>query len=239
MNKKEFKLIRRFSEVLICKGFFLALLVMAILLIAGAAAAQTQYVSDELTVTMRRGEGDEYKILKLLRVGTPVQVLAQGDRHLLVKTSDGTEGYVLKQYLTEKVPDAIVANRIEKERDQLKSTLENLQGDKAGLAAKMEELNQKATELEEELAKTRQELQTVRVSYNELQEKSKNVVKLADEREMFEKENVSLTSEVKTLREENDQLLLTGVIKWFFAGAGVFFFGWMIGKISRKKKRGF
>jgi len=28
------------------------------------------------------------------------------------------------------------------------------------------------------------------------------------------------------------------VIRWFLAGAGVLFFGWILGKASRKKQRG-
>ena len=54
----------------------------------------------------------------------------------------------------------------------------------------------------------------------------------------FLEENAQLTAEVQILRDENLSLKRSGVIKWLLAGGGVFFFGWIIGKISRKRKQG-
>jgi SH3 domain protein len=54
---------------------------------------------------------------------------------------------------------------------------------------------------------------------------------------MLNKENKDLTIERDKLRTENDNLIEKRMIYWFLAGAGVFFFGWMSGKLSRKKKK--
>ena len=51
-----------------------------------------------------------------------------------------------------------------------------------------------------------------------------------------EQTNDELTSEIRSLTEENSVLLRTGAIKWFLAGGGVFCFGWLLGKLSRKKQ---
>jgi len=39
------------------------------------------------------------------------------------------------------------------------------------------------------------------------------------------------------LRQENERLSRTGMIRWFLAGAVVLLVGWMVGRVSRKKKK--
>jgi SH3 domain protein len=51
--------------------------------------------------------------------------------------------------------------------------------------------------------------------------------------------NEKLSSKVQLLNAENSELKRTGMIKWFLAGGGVLLFGWIIGRISRKKRAGF
>ena len=41
---------------------------------------------------------------------------------------------------------------------------------------------------------------------------------------------------VAVFSEKNEKLIAARMVKWFLAGGGVFFFGWIIGKISRKKR---
>jgi len=64
------------------------------------------------------------------------------------------------------------------------------------------------------------------------------VVEITDERDRLKKENVKLTSTVRELTEENTDLNRNQSVRWFLAGAGVLLFGWLIGRISRKKRAG-
>ena len=64
------------------------------------AAADTRYVGDELVITLRQGKGTDYKIIRTLKSGTPFEVLEEGKSYLKVRTEDGVEGYVLRQYVT-------------------------------------------------------------------------------------------------------------------------------------------
>ncbi|MBS1203084.1 MAG: hypothetical protein H6R22_1593 [Chromatiaceae bacterium] len=47
----------------------------AFLSVPHAAQAETRYVTDQLDITLRAGESIRYKILRMLRSGTPLEVL--------------------------------------------------------------------------------------------------------------------------------------------------------------------
>jgi SH3 domain protein len=72
--------------------------------------------------------------------------------------------------------------------------------------------------------------------YNTLLEQAGNVVEIAAERDQLQQINKKMETDVTALREKNDKLAESRMIKWFLAGGGVFLFGWIIGKISRKKR---
>jgi SH3 domain protein len=91
--------------------------ILALFFVAvGSVQAETRYVSDQMFVTLRRGPGTEYKILKNLKTGTPLEVLEDGETWLKVCYQDDTEGYVLQQYLTRELPKTMVIARLEKEK---------------------------------------------------------------------------------------------------------------------------
>jgi SH3 domain protein len=60
-------------------------------------------------------------------------------------------------------------------------------------------------------------------------------VAITNERDLLKETNEKLAAEVQALTAENSDLLRTGALRWFLAGGGVLFLGWLIGKASRKK----
>jgi SH3 domain protein len=215
----------------------LILLLILFVLPAGQAIAATQYVSDQLTITLRRGEGDQYKILKMLKSGTPVEVLQEGAAgHLFVRTPDGTEGWVQKQFLTTETPKPIVIARLEKERDRLREQVKQLESRQTEITTELENARTDRAGGDAAFADLQKELDKVRGEYDNLQTKAANVVELAAERDLLEARSTQLSVEVDQLREENESMLYTGVIKWFLAGGGVLLVGIILGKTSRKKK---
>jgi SH3 domain protein len=222
-----------------------------VLVFPGMAIAETAYVTDQLVITVRRGKSAQHAIIKTIKTGTPVEVLEseKGDPYVKVRLESGEEGYALAQYLSGETPKPVIISRLQKEvgqlqnkldevekkRDQIADELKVIRREKSG---KEDKLNSYVAGLETELSTTRQELQTLKEEYDTLLEKSKSVMEISSERDILKERNVQLTSEVRFLREEKSRLVRSGVIKWFLAGGGVFFFGWFIGKISRKKKQG-
>ena len=218
----------------------------------GIAIAKTVYVSDQLVIDVRRGKSAQQdNIIKTVRTGTALELLEaeKGDPYVKVRLPSGEVGYVLRQYLSDETPKPVIISRLQKDVGQLRNKLEQAERSRDQLAdelngiqkeksSKEEELSSHAAGLEKELSTTKQDLQTLKEKYDTLLNNSKKVVEISSERDSLKERNMQLTSEVRFLREEKSRLLRSGVIKWFLAGGGVFFFGWIIGKISRKKKQG-
>lgn len=221
-----------------------------ILLLAALAGAETRYVSDRLIVTLRQGPGSQYPVIKTLKTGEAMEVLDEGSEYLRVRESEGVEGYVQKQYITKDLPKELVIKGLEKELGRLKVKIADLEKSKAALNVDLEEarkgqqsvaqeLQGTSSALQEALTRTEKELKTVTEEYADLRRQSENVVALAEDRDRLRTENEALGAEAVTLRQENETMLRTGMIRWFLAGGGVFFVGWLAGKISRKKNRVF
>src|SRR4030042_680111 len=112
------------------------------------ADAKTQYVSDELVIHLREGKGNEYKIIKMLRNGTPLNILEEAEQYLKVRTGEGLEGWVLKQYITSETPKTAIIAGLENERDRLNSSLGQCSGDKVSLQNELKTAKLSVTETE-------------------------------------------------------------------------------------------
>lgn len=77
------------------------ILVSCFLMLAGNAVAETRYVSDTLEITMRSGKGTNFGITRMLRSGTPLEVLEVDKKsgYTRVRTKTGKEGWVLSRFL--------------------------------------------------------------------------------------------------------------------------------------------
>jgi SH3 domain protein len=216
-------------------------------MLAARAQADTRYVVDELVITLRQGKSTQHKILKTLKTGTPMEVLEEGPTYFKVRISDGTEGYVLRQYISSKPPKALLVKKLEIENNGLQNKIGELEKIKNRLEMQVDEIQKKydseVSELEAESTNFEQSLELALNNQNEITEKyntllsqSENVIKIAAEKDRLLKENKIIKAEIQELRKENEKMEDSKMIKWFLAGGGVFFFGWMIGKISRKKR---
>ena len=209
--------------------------------------ADKRYVSDMLIITLRTGQGQEYKVIKTLKTDTPVEVLEESESYLRVRTDEGEEGWVAKQYITTEVPKSVIIEGLKKETSKLNIRVEELEKDKASLleqfdvatqrhAKKVEELEKNATNGKEETSRLKIKLAQITEKHNTLIDQSKNVVDLISEQKRLQAKNVNLSTRAEHLQKENSDLRDTRRLQWFLAGGGVFFIGWIAGKVSRKKK---
>lgn len=216
---------------------FLLQAVLGLLLVqAGLASAKTLYVSDELIITFREGKGNQYRIIKTLKTGTPFEVLEEDKEYFKVRLRSGEEGYVLQQYLTDETPKTQVIAALRKEIDQLKAKVGAADSGRSEIGEKLAESRAQQQQVSSQLEETTVALQQLQARHDDLSRKSQNVVALGDERDRLAAENSQLTAELTGLRSENRTLLRTAMIQWFLAGGGVFFVGWISGKFSRKKR---
>lgn len=173
---------------------------LALFAAAGIAQTTTRYVTDQLSINLRRGAGNQYRITKLLEAGTRVEVLEKtGDGWTLVRTADGEEGYVVSRFLadTPAARDRLAAAR--RRLDRLEKTNAELR----------EELGQ-ALEGSEELGRLKKELiaenESLRDELQEIKAASANAVRLNKENKEFRERLLALQSELEQLRHENKTL---------------------------------
>ena len=219
--------------------------------IVTAAAADTRYVVDELVITLRQGKSTQHKILKSLKTGTPIEVLEEDDKtYLKVRTTDGIEGYVLRQYISTNPPKTQRIEELEMLSSSQQKKIASLEAAKSNLAMQLKSIqgdyNQKFSEISAKSADLEQRLEqalinerTTAEKYDTLTTQAENVITIVEERDQLLQKNKRLETDITALLEKKDKLADSRMIKWFLAGAGVFFFGWIIGKVSRKKRSRF
>ncbi|MBF0187053.1 MAG: TIGR04211 family SH3 domain-containing protein [Magnetococcales bacterium] len=180
-----------------------------------------RYVSDNFSITMRRGNARHYKVVKVIRTGESLDLLEEhsnGWNRVRIRKS-GLEGWVLKRFLSAERPaktklDAAIGARIKAEsaRDRLRHEVSEL---------KKRLRNQDA--LEKELARVK------KISSNALTLAEENKVLRANLARSHE-ELTAVTDEKRLLKKRSDT-------HFFLAGAGVLILGLIVGGILARRGR--
>jgi SH3 domain protein len=199
-----------------------------------AAQAQTAYISDELTVPLRRGPSNGHKIINAaLPSGTQLTILGedQAAGFTQVRTPNGSEGWVPTQYLTSQpiARDRLVAatRRVEALEAQLKSLRENYQ-DVRGASKESEgratDLGKQNEKLQAELAEIRRVSATSIANY--------------EENKKLKTDNQTLQTQVAQLSERVKSLERNVTLKWLLAGGALVLLGLVLGAwIKSRPKR--
>jgi SH3 domain protein len=231
-------------------SIILALLIITTSVMVPSAEADTRYVGDQLIITLRQGKSTKHKIIKTLETGTPVEILEEDSSYYKVKTSDGTEGYVLRQYISSNPPKSQRIDELEIEKSVLQKKNSELEKKRNKLEMQLKDIQEnynqglsdlatKSADIEQNLEQALNNERIITEKYNTLVTQAENVVEIAEERDQLFQDNKKLASGIKKLQEKNKKMTDSRMIRWFLAGGGVFFFGWLIGKISRKKRSRF
>jgi len=193
------------------------ILLFTLLISTAQVIADSRYVVDELTITVRSGRTNSHQIVKLLHSGTKIEVLSElkenGKQYAFIKAGN-TTGWVLSQYLskTKIARDRIAAIEAKAEKTALKNIglkeqLSKLESENKSLTTQRNKLNNSAQNLDQELTKLK------RVSARPLAIQKSN--------EKLRMELATKTSEVKLLSEENADLKNRDQRDWFLTGTAV------------------
>jgi SH3 domain protein len=221
-----------------------------IILLSGTSTswAETRYISDLVVVSLREQPQNNAPPITYLRSDTAIEVIEEAGEYLKARTKEGEVGYILQKYVTTATPKPVIINKLQKERDRLAGKIEEIrqQADSATsessksqqeLALQLIDLREKNTALQDKWIQSQAELKQVRQDYQALQNDAREVIAITTERDQLRKINQDLSAKNAALDQEVGSLVRTGVIKWFLAGAGVLFFGWILGKASRSRRR--
>lgn len=221
---------------------------MAFLCNATAVWAETRYISDQLVVSVRELPQNSSETIVYLKTDTPVEVLDVGEEYIKVKTTNGEIGYIRKSYLTKNLPKTTVINRLTRENQALKERAQEMErryneasskGDEAQkkILSELEDLRFQADKLRKDLVKSENELEERTQAYETLRKNAENIIDITTERDQLRLSHAELTTAVTTLEEERKEQLKKETTQWFLSGAGVLFFGWIIGKFSKSRRK--
>ena len=196
---------------------------------SAAYAESTRYITDRLEITMRSGESNQHKILRMLGSGTKLELIQTNtdSGYSQVRTSDGTQGWVITRYLEQQrsARERLAAN--EKQLARIKSENEVLNEKLAQLTSQNNALTSKTNKLSADNEKQSKEFARVRSI-------SSNALTLDSENTMLREQTRQLERAHQALQLENDSLKDRSDRDWFIVGSGVILLGMMIGLIIPK-----
>lgn len=198
------------------------------------ALSATVYISDALTVPMRRGPSTGHKILHAgLPSGTALEVVGEDKAagFTQVRTRNGTEGWVPTQYLVQEpiAKDRLAAatrrvQSLEAEVKQLRENLQQARGSSTETQRTNNQLSKQTEQLQTELAEIR------RVSATSIAHFEENKQLKAQTTEL-QSENLQLTERVRQLERNT-------LMRSLLAGGGLVLAGLILGAwIKSRPKR--
>jgi SH3 domain protein len=209
-------------------------LLLAMIGPASIASAETMYVSDELTIPMRSGASDQYRIVSFLPSGTELDVLEPSPdgsyQHVKVEDKDG---WVKTETLMKTPAARAQLVSLNQRIDSLKAQLKQAAGNVAELNAQIKQLGNDKHALET----NRDNLEA---SLNQLKQIAANPAALAQQNKTLEDKLASLNTEFSVVQTENAHLRDRSIKEWFMIGGGVslisLFFGLIIPSIKWRKR---
>ncbi len=204
--------------------------VASLLLLASVVIAETIYINDIVTVTLRTGPGMDHKIIGMIKSGQKLEELESGEKWARVRLPDGKEGWVFKQVLTKKEPNCI---KLEKMKNDYNAIVQE-----TGLPLKdIKALRDENLKLGFELTNSEMRIKTLQASYDELKKESAELVKTKETFIQSEGMVAELNGKIEILEDEVLRFQKRQIFRWFFSGSAVLLLGFFLGFNARYKRR--
>ncbi len=202
------------------------------LLLAAPASAATLYVTDRSEINVRTGPSLEYRIVKILKSGNPVDVVETTEKGWSrIALDEENTGWVLSRYLQSVQPDSVMVGSLKEKIGPLEKQVETLQSENDQLVR----MNQ---EMAEEFAKTGNRLEAITTDYETLKTESREFLELQKTSEKLQADLEQKNQRITDLENKVTHAYLSASIKWFLAGAGVLIFGMILGGRSKRQRSG-
>lgn len=206
-------------------GLVGALALMVALAVPGAAwAEEAAWVTDRLEVTLRRGTGTQFAIVRMLPAGARLEVLERDAEsgYTRVRTDQGVEGWVLTRYLVDQPSAreqlADMRQRLDQalaQRGSAGEMLDAMTAERNTLREERDALAAANRDLTEELA--------------EIRAAAAEPLQMRERARVLAEENAALESRVATLSLETRDLRRSTQRDWLLAGAAVLLVGLVLG----------
>lgn len=203
--------------------------VLIALAAVGAAHAETVYVTDNLSLSLRSKASNNSPIVKSLPSGTPLTVIDGKSKSgfLHVRLENGMEGYIQTSYTKKEPPSSELVETSNK-------SLKLLQAENIALKAELKVARDAitpGTSLEKALELERDKLS---LELGEIKQAAAGVIQLKNDRDELQERVVNAERELQQLKLENQALKDTTNQDWFLYGGILCFFSVILGFILPK-----
>ncbi|MGS2724547.1 TIGR04211 family SH3 domain-containing protein [Porticoccus sp. GXU_MW_L64] len=214
------------------KSFLTGLLLIACSTLNLAQEAQpTRYITDDFRADLRSIPSNRGKIINYLRAGTQLSVLeANDDGWSHIRTSRGTEGWLLSRYLVEQPVAKTRIVGIEQRNQQLLQQSNQFKQNLQEKDAQIKQLQDQLAQLDNRNTSAQREL-------TEIKTISANHIALNDQNQQLLTMKSELESELDSLKAMNDQLENDQRYRWFLYGALAVLLGAALAIIIPQLKR--
>lgn len=195
--------------------------------------AATMYISDALTVPMRRGPTTGHRIIHAaVPAGTPLEVLGEDSAagFTQVRMANGTEGWVPTQYLTAEpiARDRLAAatrriQQLEAEIKSLRSNYQETRGARSSAESRNADLEKQTKQLQAELAEVRRVSATSITQY--------------EENKVLKAENADLKQKTTELSTKVQRLERSELLRFFLFGGALVILGLVIGAVIKSRPK--
>lgn len=191
---------------------------------ASQAVAQQAWVTDQFEIMLRTGPSTNNAIERVLTSGTVLDVMERDTEtgYTLVRTSGGTEGWVLTRYLMDE-PSA---------REQLASLtnrLTNAAEEGSSLSSQLAAVNSEYDAATRRIAALEREKQALEEELSEIKRTAANVLAINDQNKQLRDQLANAEIQAATIEQQNRELSSQTTRYWFLAGALVLFIGMILG----------
>ena len=200
----------------------LALLILSPLI---SSAETTRYVSDQLEITMRNGQGVKFAIKRVLTSGDRLDLIeTDSSGYSKVRTIEGVEGWVLTRYLMN-APSVrnLVADSEQKVANlelELAETKEELQN----LSTKVTTSDSKSMTIKETSQRLKKELDSLQIT-------ASSSIALHNENIQLKEKILQADLRMQGLVLENTSIKNSDSQSWFLSGVAVLLGGIILGLI--------
>jgi SH3 domain protein len=203
---------------------YLATGMLVLALSAGVARAETAWVSDRFEITLRSGPSTSNAIQLMLGSGTELEVLDVDAEtgYSQVRTTGGTEGWVLTRYLMDE-PAA---------REQLAALTSQLTSEASRGSSLNSQLGAIRGEYEsatQRIATLESENETLEAELGEIRRTAANVLAINNQNKDLREQLAAEEIRVAALEQENRELTSQTTRYWFMSGALVLVVGMVLG----------
>ncbi len=201
------------------------------LLFSVSAWAQAAWVSDEFEVTLRTGPSTSNAIELMVSSGTRLEILEEDAEtgYTRVRTSGGTEGWVLTRYLMNE-PSA------REQLETLSQQLTNANAEGASMTTQLGAIRDEYDTASRTIAELQTDNAALQAQIDDISSKAANTLAIDRQNQELQQQLTDAEIQVSVLEQEKEQLVSQSNRNWFMTGAAVVLLGIVLGLILPRMK---